>query len=83
MTTNDAGDILNVTPNSAGRFYREGPLRGAVKTVEGQTMLILNGRDVQWLHGLRARHGVAAGMMKARQAATTRFGKTKAQRGGR
>lgn len=68
MTTNDAGDILDVTSNSAGRFYREGLLRGAVKVVDGQTMLLLNGRDVQWLRGLRVKYGTVAGMAKARQA---------------
>ncbi len=79
MTTDDAGDILDVTPNSAGRFYRAGLIRGGVKVVNSQTMLILNGRDVQWLKGLREKYGVALGMAKARVLAVTRY----AKRGGR
>jgi hypothetical protein len=72
MTTEVAGAELDVSPDSAGRFATEGLIRFTYKSRKlpngrRRACLELNGRDVQTLRQVRAKHGVVNGLRLARK----------------
>jgi hypothetical protein len=74
MTSDTAGDILDISPSSAARYGNDGLLRRTWKVDPdtGHGYWDLNGQDVQAMRNLRdrlgSREGTAAMREKARKA---------------